>query len=101
MGHPTISVGAGMVGFRSLEILRPFDIECKDFRSADIASEQWRVVGCKAQPGHDRSGGEASHTLNINYVFSLTVAQPKFNDALASVLHRIMPALKIDVLSIV
>src|SRR5438132_8066918 len=101
MGHPTIRSGRGWSVSEVWKILRPFDIECKDFRSADIASEQWRVVGCKAQPGHDRSGGEASHTLNINYVFSLTVAQPKFNDALASVLHRIMPALKIDVLSIV
>ena len=95
------SFGDGDVGLASLEILRPVDIECKDFRSADIAGEQRRVVGRKSKPGHHRSGGEASHIFDINYVFSLTVAQPKFNDALASVLHRIVPALKIDVLSIV
>jgi len=92
--------GMGMSVSEVWKILRPFDIEFKDFRSADIASEQRRVVGRESKPVHDRSGSEASHIFDINYVFSLAVAQPKSNDALANVLHRIVPVLKVDVLSV-
>jgi hypothetical protein len=63
----------GDVGVGFWKILWPFDIERKDFRSADIAGEQRRVVGCKSKPIYDRPGGRASHIFNINNVFNLAV----------------------------
>jgi hypothetical protein len=43
--------------FSARVILRPLHLERIDFLAADIAGEQWGVVGSQSKPVHERSGG--------------------------------------------